>query len=218
VPGVPTEVDQIKGALTKKIGPFPGWAWAGIAAVGVWLLAPHLGSLTGSSASAGAATGTVTDTTGVSAAPSSPTPAASPAGSVAGTPGAFQGLLAGPAPPGGPQVYASDNYQDVVNYLKANGGGHIWNTQSGTWVSTVSPSGQVGVGGPKAAIGNRRSTLMSAHHPDLKLPVRYPQTLRAVGGPAAHTANVHRVAHAAGVHPARLLALNSHYRGIVRIA
>lgn len=47
-------LDSIKAALTRKLGPLPAWAWAGIAAVGFYIYQRRSGSSNGSNANTAA--------------------------------------------------------------------------------------------------------------------------------------------------------------------
>lgn len=89
-------------------------------------------------------------------------------------------------------------------------------------VDVVPGAGGLGVGGPgtarKHAIGSRSAWLHHDAHPLIGAPVRYAHYVRAVGGPANHRREVARVAHQAGVHPARVAMLNPEYTGHIRIA
>lgn len=51
----------ITGALTQKYGPLPGWAWAGVAAAGAWLLLPRLRGAAGTTSSTTSASGPSSD-------------------------------------------------------------------------------------------------------------------------------------------------------------
>jgi LysM domain-containing protein len=233
-------VNQITGALTKRYGPLPGYAWAGIAALAAWLIIPRLKGLTGSTA---APPGTPSQPAGaVSYGYPGPAGPPGPQGipGTAGAPGGFVGPPAGPPPTPQPPSAGQPQYRQYTIVSgdtlwgiaqKFLGNGSRWpeiyrasHLRSGDpnlifpgEVVNVPIGGGVGGGTRGRSIGNRRAQLMSAHHPDLKQPVRYTQTLAAVGGPGNHVASVHAVAARAGVHPARLLALNPHYSGVIRI-
>lgn len=86
-------------------------------------------------------------------------------------------------------------------------------------VLPLDATGGPGLGGPKS-IGSRSKVLWhnGGAHPALRRDPAFPQYVRAVGGPAGHVAEVHRVAAASGVHPGRLLALNPFHTGRIRIA
>ncbi|HXM54538.1 MAG TPA: hypothetical protein VOB72_04050 [Candidatus Dormibacteraeota bacterium] len=79
-----------------------------------------------------------------------------------------------------------------------------------------------GVGGPgtarKHAAGSRSAHLMHDAHPLVGANVRYAHYVRAVGGPGNHRREIARVAHQAGVHPARVAMLNPVYTGRIRVA
>jgi hypothetical protein len=68
-----------------------------------------------------------------------------------------------------------------------------------------------GVGGAGPSRGSSSANLMAHQHPQLHQVVRYPHfhLVGGVGGPAGGT--VQSLARQAGVHPARLIALNSHH-------
>lgn len=74
-----------------------------------------------------------------------------------------------------------------------------------------------GMGGP--AIGSRGSHLWhTGGHPLHKEQPIFPHYVRARGGAKLHHAEIHRVARQTGVHPARLMALNPRYTGVIRVA
>jgi hypothetical protein len=79
--------------------------------------------------------------------------------------------------------------------------------------------GQAGGPSPrKHAIGSRSAHEWHDTHPMVGARVLYPHYVRAIGGPARHLHEVHRVARQAGVHPARVLMLNPEPNGRIRIA
>jgi LysM repeat protein len=227
---------QLKGALTSKIGPFPGWAWAGLTAVGLFVLWPHLSGLFGSnSSSAGATTdNTYGDTAGYRPGagpgsgvqpPAPPLPVPAPEAHPQPPP---------PPPPTPPRyrthtVVSGDTLWGIAQKYLGSGARwpEIWalsHFRSGNpnliFPGEVAvlplPAGGAGMGG--ARIGSRSADPMGYFHPDLNRTVRYPQLVRQAGGPGAHRAELHRVAAAMGIHPARLIALNPHYRGLIRVA
>jgi LysM repeat protein len=233
-------VGQIKGALTQKIGPFPGWAWAGLTAVGLFVLWPHLKGMFGSGTAAPATTdNTYGDTSGYQPYPQ-PRPGASPP-----APAPVNPPLPVPAPAVNPQppppppptpprykthtVVSGDTLWGIAQ--KYLGAGSRWpeiwalsHFRSGN-PNLIFPGeiavlpiavGGAGMGG--ARIGSRSADPMAYFHPDLNRVPRYPQLVKAAGGPANHRAELERVAAAMGIHPARLIALNPHYRGLIRVA
>lgn len=73
-------------------------------------------------------------------------------------------------------------------------------------VKTGVGSGWIGRGGPNPSVGSRSANLMHSGHPLIKQPVRYPHYVVAgKGGPTS----VHSVARMVGLHPARIMAVNS---------
>lgn len=219
-------MNQITEALTKKYGPLPGYAWAGIAALAAWLIVPRLSGMFGSSSSSsssnalapGAPAATV-DSSGqpIYYQPGAPNyyypPGQGPGSSLAASPAAA--TPAGALPRTGPALTG----QPCPPGMAGPGVPYCHPAGASDFGGKILPSNYTGIGGPSRtrSIGNRRAQLMSAHHPDLKTPVRYTQTLAAIGGPSNHVASVHAIAKRAGVHPARLLALNSVYSGVIRI-
>ncbi len=228
--------DAIKGALTKKYGPLPGYAWAGIVAVAAWFIVPRISGMFGSSSSSSTAPpGTPSQPAGAVAYGYPGWPGAAGPPGPAGAPGASGTSGSAPPPPAGHPavrqytVQRGDTLWGIAQKFLGNGSRWPEIFRASTLRSgdpnLIYPGEVVnipiggGIGGaPRGrSIGNRRSELMTAHHPDLKQPVRYTQTLAAIGGPGNHVASVHAVAARAGVHPARLLALNPHYSGVIRI-
>jgi hypothetical protein len=199
-------MDQIKGALTNRIGPFPGYVWAGIVIGGLFLVSKlRGGGLSGSNA-------------GVSA--PSPNPSSSQPGAQ-GLPG-----LQGPPGPAGtsgglphvdPNPKSRALQTDVGWWDPATN--QVWTSGQGWHPRGGAGGGDDGVGGATRgrSIGSRSSNLMWHGHPAIKRNVKVTQTVRGLGGPAGHVAHVHAVAGQTGVHPARLLALNPHYSGVIRI-
>lgn len=221
---------QIKGALTQKIGPFPGWAWAGLTAVGLFVLWPHLkGMFPSSSTAAATASNTYGDTAGYTPYPQPavkpPLPVPAPAPNPQPPP---------PPPPTPPRyqthtVVSGDTLWGIAQqYLGAGSRWpEIWalsHFRSGNpnliFPGEVAvlpiPVGGAGMGG--ARHGSRSADPMGYFHPDLNRVPRYPQLVKAQGGPANHRGELERVAAAMGIHPARLIALNPHYRGLIRVA
>jgi hypothetical protein len=182
---------DVKGLLTNKIGPFPGWAWMAAAGVGIWYF--FLRGQGSSSSSSGVSTDSAyglgyaqglqaAGSTGQTA-PAAP-PATTPVASVTHAPMGRQGVNASgdPTAPGigGPRL--------------------------------IGPPLRKFHGGDRSAVS------MAPHHPALTRRVVYSHFVRAAGGPAYHEQEVQRVAAASGVHPARLMALNPTYTGRIRIA
>jgi hypothetical protein len=80
-------------------------------------------------------------------------------------------------------------------------------------------SSAAGLGGGRAhARGGRSADLMAGHHPLMRAVPLRAHWVKAVGGPSNHHAEVARVARQAGLHPARLLALNPRATGFIRVA
>lgn len=237
---------DIKGALTKKIGPFPGFVWAGIAGVGIYLFIRARGSSStqGGTPVATQMTTTYDNATGL-VGPQGPPGSAGPPGP-RGLPWPFPRPQPAPGPPPAQPPAPAPGKQHRIHVVQSGdtlwgiaqtylGNGSRWpeiyalsHFRSGNpnliypgeiAVLPLDATGGPGLGGPKS-IGSRRKSLWhnAGGHSDLKRDPAFPQYVRAVGGPAAHRSEVHRVAAMAGVHPARLLALNPHYTGRIRIA
>lgn len=235
-------MDQIKASLTQKLGPFPGYVWAGIAILGGIVVLPMLkGRLGATSASTSASSGQVDPS--VIQGPAGP-PGASGATGPAGPPGpsglpASSGAVAQPPPqPPAPKyrqytIVHGDTLWGIAQRFLGNGS--RWpeiyrasSLRSGDpnliypgEVVNIPQGGGDGMGGATRgrgrSIGSRSAQLMSPWHPDVKRSVKITQTVRGVGGAAGHRTHVHAVAAQAGVHPARLLALNPHYSGVIRV-
>ncbi len=222
---------QVKGALTQKIGPFPGWAWAGLTAVGLFVLWPHLKGMFGSAAAPATTDNTYGNTAGYQ--PPAPRPQPEPAPPLP-VPAPSANPQPPPPPPPSPPRYkthtvvSGDTLWGIAQqYL---GSGSRWPE---IWALSHFRSGNpnliypgeiavlpiaVGGAGMGGALGSRSADPMGYFHPDLKRVPRYPQLVRAQGGPANHRAELERIAAAMGIHPARLIALNPHYRSLIRVA
>lgn len=110
--------------------------------------------------------------------------------------------------------WAQSNYWQPVNWEGQTL--YVWAPFAQQAPGTGGP-----VGGPaprKHAIGSRSAHEWHDAHPLVGGQVRYPHYVRAVGGPGNHINEVHRVARAAGVHPARVLMLNPVHTGRIRVA
>lgn len=221
-------MDQIKGALTNRIGPFPGYVWAGIVVIGafVFLRGRPLASTTSRVAASPQAS--AQGLPGAAGIAGPPGPQGIPG--IAGAPG-----VAGAVGPPGPTGQAPAGFLTYQQWL-ASGRPDIqagidqgrWNDLIGqytkeaiAWSRAHPGGGGDGVGGATRgrakSIGSRSAVLMSPWHPAIKRNVQVTQTVRGLGGAAGHTAHVHSVAAQAGIHPARLMALNPHYSGVIRI-
>jgi hypothetical protein len=229
-------------ALTRSYGPLPGWAWAGVVGAGIWLLLPRLrGS---SSATPGRATATPGPdaTYGLgyaqglqSAGANAPAPSRSGAAGTTATnseqvpiylrsqPGP-QGVAALLAP--GASVPAAGAPVTGGSYTTPSGlTSNQWQPVTYSGTTLYAPAIQVrvadaimaGLGGA-AALGSRSAEMMSPWHPLVTTGHRYPHFVRAVGGAPNHTREVHRVAEQAGVHPARVMMMNPHPTGWLRVA
>jgi hypothetical protein len=73
-------------------------------------------------------------------------------------------------------------------------------------------------GGPNPSAGSRSADLWEDHHPYHRRVLAYPQFVRAIGGPANHNREIHRIAKQVGLHPARLFQLNPKPGPLIRIA
>lgn len=233
----------ITGALTQKYGPLPGWAWAGVAAAGAWLLLPRLRGAAGTTSSTTSASGPSSDSVyglgyaqGLQAAgPAAPAPTAATPGRrgvvKATDPGytGAAGIFASPTTQSGtiaivPQGTSLNVSGPPITGQPWGGVDYWWPVNYGGQTGYVSgslfqlqDSGPVGVGGP-APLGSRSADLMSPWHPLVTAHHSYPHFVRAVGGAPNHSREVVRVARQAGVHPARLMMLNPNPNGWVRVA
>jgi hypothetical protein len=205
---------DIKAALTQKVGPFPGYIWVGIVAVGGWFLLKARGSSGGTTSS-----GTPIFAPGPpGAGPQGVQGPPGPAG-VTPTAGSTAGVTTSLDPFGNPVAFDSSGTRLTQPSPQSTPLAQQQGETAAQWAARVTEywrTHPAGVGGPRS-IGSRRAQAMSAHHPDLKRSPRIPHVVQAIGGPATHKANVHRIAAAAGVHPARLLILNPYHTGLVHI-
>lgn len=227
-------MEGIQAALSKSYAGIPGVAWAGIIALGAWLILPHLRGNSAAKPQTGvAATGQATTDYSL--------------GYAQGLQAAGAGANNKPGTTRKPQpldvIYVPDGSAATIRAACAAHGGRTysnalhgcivsaeWATQdftSGIIPVIIGPdpnatggAGQTGVGGPmrSKSIGSRSAVLMSPEHPAIKTRVRYAHLVRAVGGPAQHAQEVARVAAQTGVHPARLRMLNPHHTGLIRVA
>lgn len=223
---------MLKEALTKKYAGVPGFILAGVAGLGIFLIVKMHGASSAAAASGPSSPSSVAQDYTPGTPPSAgrdyplgrdnqgPFPAPNPlppGGSWGpGRPGSAPGVTPpwpssnGTAPPArGPVWYgpAASFPEHVKEYRKLHPG----------QPDPVYGGLHAGVGGP-VSVGSRSASLMHGAHPLLKRRVVYTHFVRAVGGPGAHEGEIHRVAKAAGIHPARLQALNPTYTGRIRIA
>lgn len=224
-------MDRITSALRQKYGPLPGYVWAGgVVLLGLFVV-PHLRGLFGSASAPAGTSGpgpAVSDGSATPMSSSGPGDSTQPPPAPAPTPTPS-------APPPAPQpayrtyvVQHGDTLWGIAARFLGNGARwpeiyKISHLRSGDpnliypgETVNIPMGGGSGMGGPKS-VGSRSAVTMWHGHPLLKSPMRSTQLLRAVGGPAAHTQNVHRVAAQAGVHPARVLALNPFHTGTIRL-
>jgi hypothetical protein len=206
--------------LAVKYAGFPLWAWLGLAGISAWLILPRFAS---AQSSAPLSSTPVDLTTGVMMVGYTPGGAgyfgsSGLAGAAAAGPAAAAAQAAAPA--------SYNTASSAAPYTQPGTYDPFWGP--GTSPTAVNDAAQavlagangqpVGfAGGPSPSIGSLRTTLMSPFHPDLKRQPKVAHVVQAVGGPAAHRANVHRIARAAGVHPARLLALNPVHTGLIHV-
>lgn len=218
-------------ALVVKYGGVPLWAWLGLAGIGGWFLIPRLTAGAPAASAPGAAP--VELTTGVMMV------GYKPGGGGGFGSGPLAGAGFGYAPSGAPSGPAAAGtpggagYDPISNNpafdpfwgapVPATGPGSVNAAAQAAYTAAAALPGGIAAnpigfaGGPSPSIGSLRSVLMAPFHPDLKRPPRVAHVVQAVGGPAAHRANVHRVARAAGVHPARLFALNPVHTGFIHV-
>jgi len=180
---------DLGGALTQKFGPFPGWAWLLGIGAGVFLLAPKV--LKGGSGS-------------TATAPPAGTfdPASYQAGFAQGATYNYTGAQGTPAPtlPSTTGLATTPSVpQSPPNPARR-----------GERLPAQPVRYGIGGEGRSSSIGSRSADPHAYFHPSMKQPPLYPHFVRGgVGGAAGpHQASVHAIAHAAGIHPARLLALN----------
>lgn len=228
--------------LTRKIGPFPGWAWGGLVAVAAWYFLLR-GKPAGTSTNAAAAGSQLQSGYGLGYAQG--LQAAGPqtqAQQVAQTPGNLLRLVTQQASPGNwpqgvpvwdsphtggnPVAYVPYGSAIPTTGAQVNAGGFTWYPVTGPggstgWIASNTVAGfggaSQGIGGAKS-IGSRSANLMHHAHPLIGARVPYQFHVRAVGGAPNHAREVHRVALQSGVHPARLMALNPTPTGYIRVA
>ena len=232
--------------LTRRIGPLPGWAWGGLVAVAAWWFFLRGRSAT-SSSSSGAGTAPNSNSVyglgyaqglqaaGANAPPPTATPAPGRRGVVKSTDPNYTGgagIFSSPSTTGGTIAIVPQGTQLSVTGPPVTGqpwGGvdFWWPVDEGGRPGFISGSlfqvDQAGVGGAggtarKHAVGSRSAWLHHDAHPLIGANVRYAHYVRAVGGPANHRREVHRVAQQSGVHPARIAMLNPEYTGRIRVA
>lgn len=179
---------DIKGLLTKSYAGIPGWLIAAAGGVGIWYFFLRGGSSSSSTSSS----------SGVSA------------DSAYGL-GYAQGLQAAGA--SGQTAPAAPSGTSPVSGTRP---GHGPGEQP---LPTVpSPGGGGGVGGFRSSGSRSSSWAGNYFHPAITRRVVYSHYVRAVGGPATHRTEVASVAGRAGLHSARLQALNPIYTGKIRVA
>lgn len=223
---------DIGSALTQKIGPFPGWAWAGLVAVGAWYF--FLRGKSGATPNAAAAGSQLQSGYGLGYAQGlqAAGPPAAPTTQTSGTPPALNWHFGPPTSPNWvwrltPSGTAAwqQNTGSAPNFTlqPSNSPPPSWLPQYSYQIAEI-PPGQTlqnylgGVGGAAKSIGSRSARLMHDAHPLIGARVPYQYHVRAIGGPANHAREVHRVALQSGVHPARLMALNPTPTGYIRVA
>jgi hypothetical protein len=209
------ELGQLTGVLGKKFAGIPGWGWLIGLGAGVYFVLPKLvgkkGSTTPGKSSPGyqpnvylfpyGAPSTIADPNA-----SFPTPAPPPVSP-------WHDAAGNPLTPEQIQKAQDLGYTPAVvqNFLPRIGG---------------SDEGGVGGAAPRrrVSVGSRSSHAWNYFHPSMKQRVRYVHYVKSpvgVGGaaiPAAHIRSIHELARQTGIHPARLLALNPHHTGLLRIS
>lgn len=230
---------QIGQLLNAKIAGIPAWV-AVVAVIGGVIVVRRLGIFGGSSSSSAQQPANVPNqgvppgwvpasTVGLPQQPGNP-PAPQQVGVVSGIygpaalyaspgPGIDKGgkvaewlppgtllLVAGPAVTGVPQTIGSQTSNQWVPVTRNGNLRYIWDQDLQLNAPGSLPTS--GLGGGRGG-GSRSAVLMHHGHPLIKQRVRFPHYhVVGRGGPST----VHAVAHAAGLHPARIMALNPHLR------
>lgn len=232
---------DVSGVLQTKIAGVPVWV-AGLVIVGGVLVVRQLGIFPGFGQNSPSGVATTPNQgipsgfvpaseVGISAPSPSPATASQP----------FLGMI-GPQPAGynapGVQYFSSAAPTNTLGYIPWGASfnitgppvqgaaqlDHPGGSASTTWypisfqgqtgwlnqIAIGSYSGTPPVGQGGAGAGSKTAVLMHHGHPLLKQRIRFPHYV--VAGRGGASSSVHGVAHAAGVHPARLMALNQHLR------
>jgi hypothetical protein len=222
--------------LTQKIGPLPGWAWAGIVGGGIFFLLPRLTGASGSRGLAGlvgpagpAGPGGVkgeSGTAGAAGATGLQGATGDPGAQGTQGPAGAQGPGGSPAPlPGFPSftAWVQRAYTDRPD-LKAALDRGDWGALQGEYTKEAiawAKANPGAVGGARSdSVGSRSMDPHAYFHPSMRAVPKFPHFAQGgVGGAAAsHQAAVHATAHAAGIHPARLQALNARPHKYIRVA
>lgn len=211
--------------LTEKVGPLPGWAWVGIAAVGFFFLKNRLSGSSSSTSTSGQNMQQPSD--------ANPTGLQGPPGpqGVAGPPGSPGGVYYEPGgyPPRilpiGPPNYAGNVVVVPGSSIIAPRPGVLPYPPPAGWTGPVprytSPpaiggAASIGRGRGHHPAGSKSSDRWEDHHPSNKVNVTRPHWVRSGGGP--HRTEIARVASATGVSEARLVALNPRPGPFIRVA
>ena len=184
--------------------------------------APYPGQTSTTSAnSPGGSTTSYTPGPGSSGFVSGPVSAPAPApSSGTSSAGAGQGFVGGPAQEvqfdvvGAGMVPAADQF--ARRLLNPHATPRHWDNVGGP-AHAISHAGRHAAGAA-AANGSRSAVVHEDHHPLHRRVVKLPQFVRAVGGPGNFHNEIYRIAAQAGVHPARLYALNPRPSGLIRVA